>query len=115
MNFAREPGTTTAILRRSPGNICARPSVSEVNLDRLRHLAGHLRNACRQLQEIGKQDGKAFLSDAKAVNSAKYLVIVATEAALDICDHLAAKKGGAEPGRLRRLHDGPRRVGRTGA
>ncbi|GIW55134.1 MAG: hypothetical protein KatS3mg082_1538 [Nitrospiraceae bacterium] len=68
--------------------------MSKVNLDRLRDLAGHLRNACRQLQEIGEQDDKAFLSDAKAVNSAKYLLIVATEAALDLCNHLAAKKGG---------------------
>ncbi|MEW6248874.1 MAG: DUF86 domain-containing protein [Nitrospirota bacterium] len=71
--------------------------MSEVNLDRLRDLAGHLRNACRQLQELGKQDASAFLSDAKAVNSAKYLLIVATEAALDICNHLAAKKGGRSP------------------
>lgn len=68
--------------------------MSEVNLDRLRALAGHLRNACRQLQELGEQDDKTFLADAKAVNSAKYLVIVATEAALDIGNHLAAKKGG---------------------
>lgn len=71
--------------------------MSEVNLDRLRDLAGHVRNACRQLQELGEQDDKAFLSDAKALNSAKYLLIVATEAALDICNHLAAKKGGRSP------------------
>ncbi len=71
--------------------------MSEVNFDRLRELAGHLRNACRQLREIGMLDDKAFLSDARAVNSAKYLLIVATEAALDICNHLAAKKGGRSP------------------
>ena len=28
--------------------------MGEVNLDRLRELAGHLRNACRQLRVIGK-------------------------------------------------------------
>jgi len=71
--------------------------VSEVNLDRLRELAGHLRNTCRQLQEHGKHDVRAFLSDAKSVNSAKYLLIVAAEAALDICNHLAAKRGGRSP------------------
>jgi uncharacterized protein YutE (UPF0331/DUF86 family) len=71
--------------------------VSEVNLDRLRELAGHLRNACRQLQEFGKQDAHAFLADPNLVNSAKYLLIVASEAALDICNHLAAKKGGRSP------------------
>ena len=59
--------------------------MSEVNLDRLRELAGHLRNACRQLQEFGRQDVQAFLADANTVNSAKYLLIVAAEAALDIC------------------------------
>ena len=71
--------------------------MSEVNLDRLRELAGHLRNACRQLQEFGRQDVQAFLADAKTVNSAKYLLIVAAEAALDICNHLAAKQGGRSP------------------
>ena len=30
--------------------------MSDVNLDRLRELAGHLRNACRQLHEFGRHD-----------------------------------------------------------
>jgi uncharacterized protein YutE (UPF0331/DUF86 family) len=71
--------------------------VGDVNLDRLRDLAGHLRNACRQLHPLGNIDPQAFLADAKTVNSAKYLLIVATEAALDICNHLVAKKGGRSP------------------
>lgn len=71
--------------------------MGEVNLDRIRDLAGHLRNACRQLQEIGRLDDQAVLSDAMVLNSAKYLLIVAMEAALDICNHLAAKKGGRSP------------------
>lgn len=71
--------------------------MSEVNLDRLRELSGHLRNACRQLHDLGVQGEEAFLGEAKTVNSAKYLLIVATEAALDICNHLAAKKGGRSP------------------
>jgi uncharacterized protein YutE (UPF0331/DUF86 family) len=71
--------------------------VGEVNFDRLRDLAGHLRKACRQLREVGNQGVEAFLSDAKTANSAKYLLIAATEAALDICNHLAAKIGGRSP------------------
>jgi uncharacterized protein YutE (UPF0331/DUF86 family) len=71
--------------------------VGEVNVDRLRELSGHLRNACRQLHDLGVQGEEAFLGEAKTVNSAKYLLIVATEAALDICNHLAAKKGGRSP------------------
>ena len=31
------------------------------------------------------------------MNSAKYLLIVATEAALDICNHLVARRGGRSP------------------
>lgn len=71
--------------------------MGEVNLDRLRELSGHLRDACRQLREVGDQAEEAFLADGKTVNSAKYLLIVATEAALDICNHLAARKGGRSP------------------
>ncbi|HKN87206.1 MAG TPA: DUF86 domain-containing protein, partial [Nitrospiraceae bacterium] len=71
--------------------------VTEVNVDRLRELAGHLRSACRQLQEHASLGVDGFLSDTKTTNSAKYLFIVACEAALDICNHLAAKRGGRSP------------------
>ena len=37
------------------------------------------------------------LADSRAKNSAKYLLIVAAEAALDICNHLAARRGGRSP------------------
>jgi uncharacterized protein YutE (UPF0331/DUF86 family) len=79
------------------GDISARRSVSEINLDRLRELSGHLRNACRQLRAYTEDGVEAFISDAKTTNSAKYLLIVASEAALDICNHLVAKKGGRSP------------------
>lgn len=69
----------------------------EINLDRLRDLAGHLRNAIRQLGELGQASREAFLRDARTINSAKYLLIVATEATLDICNHLAARRGGRSP------------------
>jgi len=71
--------------------------VSEVNLDRVRELAGHIRNACRQLRELTAPGAESFLADAKTMNSAKYLLIVAAEAALDMCTHLAAKRGGRSP------------------
>jgi uncharacterized protein YutE (UPF0331/DUF86 family) len=38
-----------------------------------------------------------FLADPRAVNSAKYLLIVAAEAALDICNHLAARRSARSP------------------
>jgi uncharacterized protein YutE (UPF0331/DUF86 family) len=71
--------------------------VSEVNLDRIRQLAGHLRDAIRQLRELGTMPREVFLGDPRAVNSAKYLLIVATEAALDICNHLAARLSARSP------------------
>lgn len=71
--------------------------MSEVNLDRLRELAGHLRDAVRQLRELASIPREAFLADSRAVNGAKYLLIVAAEAALDICNHLAARRGARSP------------------
>lgn len=38
-----------------------------------------------------------FLRDRRTVNSAQYLLIVAAEAALDIGNHLAARRGGRSP------------------
>ena len=71
--------------------------MSEVNLDRLRELAGHLRDAVRQLRELAGIPREVFLVDSRALNSAKYLLIVAAEAALDICNHLAARRGARSP------------------
>jgi uncharacterized protein YutE (UPF0331/DUF86 family) len=71
--------------------------MGQVNADRLRELAGYLRDALRQLREVGTLPVEAFVADRRTVNSAKYLLVVATEAALDICNHLAARKGGRSP------------------
>ncbi len=71
--------------------------MSDVNRDRVRELAGHVRNACRELQAIAAEGSERFLGDSRTRNSAKYLLIVASEAALDLCNHLAAKKGGRAP------------------
>lgn len=49
-------------------------SVPDVNLDRLRNLAGQLRDALRQLREIGQTPRGAFLRDPRAVNSAYWKV-----------------------------------------
>ncbi|HXG05677.1 MAG TPA: DUF86 domain-containing protein [Candidatus Binatia bacterium] len=69
----------------------------DVNVDRLRELAGHLRDAVRQLRELATAAEADFLRDSRTLNSAKYLLIVATEAALDICNHVAARRGGRSP------------------
>ena len=71
--------------------------MSEVNLDRLRELAGQLRNAVRQLRELGQPSRELFVPDLRATNSAKYLLIVAAEASLDISNHLAARRSARSP------------------
>lgn len=69
----------------------------EVNLERLRALAGQLRSAVRELGDYRALSTDGFVADRRSVNSAKYLLVVATEAALDICNHLAARRGGRSP------------------
>ena len=71
--------------------------MGEVNRDRLRGLAGHVRDSVRQLRELGHVSADQFVADWRLTNSAKYLVIVAAEAALDMCNHLAARRGGRSP------------------
>ena len=71
--------------------------MADVNLDRVRELAGHLRDAIRQLNELAEGPVDAFVADCRVVNGAKYLLIVACEAALDICNHLVARRGGRSP------------------
>lgn len=38
-----------------------------------------------------------FLADSDKIDSAKYNLVVAVEAAIDICNHIAAKVGGRAP------------------
>ena len=71
--------------------------MSGVNLDRLRDLVGHLREAVRRLRELAQVPEGDFLTDPRAIDSAKYQLIVAAEAALDICNHLAARKEARSP------------------
>ena len=71
--------------------------MAEPNLDRLRTLAGELRSALSELNEFATMSVDSFVRDRRAVNSAKYLLIVATEAALDICNHLVSRRGQRSP------------------
>lgn len=71
--------------------------MADLRLDRLRELAAEIRRAVRQLRSLGSVPRAEFLEDAKALNGAKYLLIVCCEAAIDICNHLAARRGGRAP------------------
>lgn len=71
--------------------------MADLRLDRLRELAAEIRRAVGQLRSLGSVPRAEFLEDATALNSAKYLLIVCCEAAIDICNHLAARRGGRAP------------------
>ena len=71
--------------------------MSAVNVDRIRELLGNIADAQRQLAELGESSLTEFLADFRNVASAKYLLIVATEAAIDICNHIVARHGGRAP------------------
>lgn len=71
--------------------------MDDLRLDRIRELAAEIRRAIGELRSLGSATQAEFLGDTKAVNSAKYLLIVCCEAAIDICSHLAARRGGRAP------------------
>jgi uncharacterized protein YutE (UPF0331/DUF86 family) len=71
--------------------------LGKINIDRIRELASEIRKALAELGEIALLPEEAFLRDSRCINSAKYLLIVATEGAIDICNHIAAKRGGRCP------------------
>jgi len=70
-----------------------------VNADaiRLRDLFGHMAEAIRRLRELGQQPTDAFLADYRNTAAARYFLLVATEAAIDVCNHLVARGGGRAP------------------
>jgi uncharacterized protein YutE (UPF0331/DUF86 family) len=64
---------------------------------RIRELSGAMADAERRLRELATEPEEVFLADYRNTESAKYLLIVATESAIDICNHLVARLGGRAP------------------
>lgn len=64
---------------------------------RIRNLLGHIAESQRRLRELGSLPKEAFVGDYRNTESAKYLFVVATEAAIDICNHIVAREGGRAP------------------
>jgi uncharacterized protein YutE (UPF0331/DUF86 family) len=69
----------------------------EVDQVRVRELMGNMNDALRRLRELGQLSEKDFLADYHNTESAKYLLIVATAATIDLCNHIAARQGGRAP------------------
>jgi uncharacterized protein YutE (UPF0331/DUF86 family) len=60
-------------------------------------LLGNIAEAQGRLRELGQLPEAEFLADYRNTESAKYLLIVATEAAIDLCNHIVARQGGRAP------------------
>lgn len=69
----------------------------ELDPIRIRDLLGNIGEAQTRLRELGQLTEADFLADYRNTESAKYLLIVATEAAIDICNHVVARQGGRAP------------------
>ena len=68
-----------------------------VNKEKLTSLLGYCNQALGVLEEYAKRDEKELLSDADRLGNVKYQFIVALEACIDICNHIAARGGMEAP------------------
>ncbi len=64
---------------------------------RVRDALSHIGEAQRRLNELGQLPSDEFLADYRNTESAKYLLIVAVEAAIDLCNHIVARRQGRAP------------------
>jgi uncharacterized protein YutE (UPF0331/DUF86 family) len=58
------------------------------NADKIRKLSSELQVALERLQELSELSKQEFLADFHKIASAKYLLIVSIEAAIDLCNHI---------------------------
>jgi len=71
--------------------------MSPINLERVRQRLGSIAEAESRLAQLGALAEVEFLADFRNTESAKYLLVTAVEAAIDLCNHLVAKQGGRSP------------------
>lgn len=69
----------------------------QVDPDRVRDLLGRIAEARQRLADLGRLSESEFLGDFRNTTSAKYLLVVVTEASIDICNHFVARLGGRAP------------------
>lgn len=69
----------------------------ELDLIRMRDLLGQINQARGRLDQLAAVSEEAFLGDFRHTESAKYLLVVAIESAIDICNHIVARRGGRAP------------------
>lgn len=69
----------------------------EIDPIRVRDALSNIGEALRRLNELRKLSPEEFLADYRNIESAKYLLLVAIEAAIDLCNHIVARREGRAP------------------
>jgi len=64
----------------------------EVNKNKLRKLVSELTDALRELEDLRNRENGEFLGNSHLVSSAKYNLLIAIEAAIDICNHVISRR-----------------------
>jgi uncharacterized protein YutE (UPF0331/DUF86 family) len=68
-----------------------------VDRKRIQELLGIINDSLYKLRQLSRVSQAEFLEDFRNTESAKYLFVKATEAAIDICNHLVSRIGGRAP------------------
>lgn len=68
-----------------------------VDLSKIRQRAADIRDALNNLSSYAGDSPEDFLADRKGIAAAKYYLIMATEAAIDLCNHMAARVANRAP------------------
>jgi uncharacterized protein YutE (UPF0331/DUF86 family) len=58
----------------------------------LRKLVSELTDALRELEDLRNRENGEFLGNSHLVSSAKYNLLIAIEAAIDICNHVISRR-----------------------
>jgi len=69
----------------------------EINRGLTKRRAAEIKKAVEELKSIASADKEKFLSSPTSIDAAKYKLLVAIEAALSICNHIAARLGKKVP------------------
>lgn len=64
----------------------------EVNKNKLRKLLSELADALRELEDLRNREKGEFLRNSHLVSSGKYNLLIAIEAAIDICNHIISRR-----------------------
>lgn len=65
--------------------------------EKVERFASEIYNSVNELKKLSRMDESEFVSDSYKLNSAKYLLIVGIEAAIDLCNHLISMNKFRQP------------------